>query len=324
MIAQPNTHESSLTQEWENVMLQVESRLASGVSRNHLIVVSGIRQDDLGALLERRKIGRRGESDDETGRAIGALKIWLADAAEAEAKLASGFAVTPTFQAIQGIIERARRGRRIVSIIGGVGVGKSEAAKAYAADNPRTHRQPGAVRVEFARGDDNLTAAYARILGALEGEKGRAYRSGEMRDAVAGLCRNGDVLLLDECNNLRDAAEMCRDLWALGVPVVMLGNPVYGKSVYGKGSTFDALASRALPHYFDVSTEDDVNAWLAWAGLGGVALRRAAVALACRPGANGGLRSLALLVDACRDYFPDKPIDAELLRAMAEQFRRPC
>lgn len=323
MIAQPNTDGNDFTPDWDVVMQQVESSLAGGLSRNRLLAASGVRRDDLELLLARRKIGRRSASNEETGQAIAALKTWLIDAEDAKVKQASGFAVTPTFQAIQGIIERTRRGNKIVSIIGGVGVGKSEAAKAYAAANPRTNRQPGAVRVEFKKADGNLSAAYARILGAIEGDKGRAYRSGEMQDAVAALCRAGDMLLLDECNNLKDATALGQDLREAGFSVVMIGNPTYGESVYGKSSAFDALASRALPHYFDQTTEEDVDAWLAWAGLGGLQLRKAAVDVACRPGPAGGLRNLALLVDACRDYFPDKEIDASMLRALFGQFRRP-
>jgi hypothetical protein len=323
MIPQGQINED-FPQEWEATMQRIESAIAGGVSGERLRVITGLRQDELDSLLARRLIGGRIGAPEKTGEAMQALADWLREDDSERTALSSGFAATPTFRAIQGIIERAIRGLKLVAIVGGVGIGKSEAGKAYAAKNPRTLRHPGAARIEFRQCDRKPAAALERILSALEGASGRAYRNGQLLDAIGNACRPGDCLILDECNNLQDAAEVARDIHALGIPVVMMGNHDFARAVFGSRSAFAALASRALRHEFPATTEDDVDAWLAWAGLSGADLRRVAVALAARPGPEGGLRSLALLVDTCRDYFPDRSVDGAMLREMARQFHRPC
>lgn len=324
MIPQSEKEDSDFPAEWEDTLKQIEIHLATGYPRKRLEAISGLPSSEFEALLSRSRFGASWSQRERTSKAIAELTEWLAEEAKHQQTTASGAAVTPTFQAIQGIIERARRGNKIVAITGGVGVGKSEAAKAYAAANPRTHHHPGAVRIEFKQSDRNSTAAMSKILSAMVGEYGVAYRSGHLLDDIGKAHRPGDVLLLDECNELGDAAEVIRNLRdSFQIPLVAMGNQDFDRNVYGKKSTFEALASRMLRYDFPVTTEADVDAWFVWAGLSGAALRKVAVDIAARPGANGGLRSLALLVNECRDLFPDRPIDAAMLKDIARQLGRP-
>lgn len=322
MIPQSNPRENPFPPEWESTISRVERFLAGGTPRSRLQVIAGIDSSELDILLSRRAIGRRYDQEEATGKAMQALGGWIDDEEKTLRTSAEGFAVTPTFNAIQNIIERARQSRKLVAIVGGVGVGKSEAAKAYAKAHPRSRHHPGAARIEFKESHRTPSAALEKILHELEGDVGHAYRNSHMLDAIASACRPGDCLILDECNYLREASNIGRDLHSLGIPVVMVGNPDFARAVYGKKSSFAALASRALRYEFNKTTEDDVDAWLAWSGLFGLELRRVAVDIAVQSGDHGGLRSLALLVDECRESFPDQPIDAGMLYEVARTLHR--
>ena len=337
MLPNRSENECEFPAEWENIMQRIETCLAGGVTRQRLQVIAGLTSSELDKLIDRRHLSTcapthnpiamlqwKEDRNTRQSEVMAALSSWLDDEEGQRILCTSGSAATPTFRAIHSIIERTRIGCKLVAIVGGVGVGKSEAGKAYAAANPRSQRNPGAVRIEFRQSDRKPAAALERILSALEGAAGHAYRNGQLLDAIGAACRPGDCLILDECNYLQDAAEIARDIHALGVPVIMMGNPDFARAVFGAKSAFAALASRALRHDFPATTEDDVDAWLAWSGISGADVRRTAVAIAARPGPTGGLRSLALLVDACRDYCPGRTIDGALLREMARQFHRPC
>lgn len=333
MIAQP-CDDDEPEGSHEHVMTRIESRLMTGYPRVRLAVECGILSIHLDRLLKRdfyrsynARYGTYSETDhlyfDKVDDYIEALKKWLADEAKSQAATAQ-FASTPTSQAIHGIIERARIGKQIVAIIGGVGVGKSEAAKAYIATHPRTHRKPGFARVEFNKGSSNPTAALHAIMSALVGEHGGRRPDALIYDIGREL-RPGDGLILDECNYLGEAIDAVRDLWdAYHVPIVVMGNPDFGKMVFtgNKKTAFSAFASRVLRHDIPVTKEEDVDAWLDWAGLSGSELRRVAIAIACRPGEHGGLRSLALLVEQCRALMQDGPIVAENLLHVAEYYGR--
>lgn len=303
----------------EKTIHTLETWLATGYPRRRLEVISGLKSEQFDTLL----------SDEPAwndylahSNAIDALALWFEEEESARNATANAFADTPTFLAIQGAIERARQGNKLIAITGGVGVGKSEAAKAYAAANPRTRSQPGAMRIEFKQSDRNSAAALGKILSLMAGERGGAYRTATLLDEIGKSYRPGDILILDECNELGDAAGIIRDLRdSFNLPIVAMGNQQFDRSIYGKRSTFDALASRMLRYDFPVTTEDDVDAWLAWEGISGARMRKAAISIAARPGPYGGLRSLALLIKECREY--GRPLDAEMLIEVARQMGRP-
>lgn len=310
------------TEQDEAVIARGEAILAAGYPKLRLRAATGLSEADIDTLMAREfpaaAFSGRGWLIDALRR----LTEWLADDA-AETGTDKGFAATPTFQKIHALIGHAHAQREIVAITGEVGIGKSEAAKAYVAAKPRRLKTAGAVRVQFSEADNKSIAALARILGALRGRDVDAYRKGQLMDAIGAALRPGDCLILDECNFLREGADIARCLHdAFNVPIVMIGNPTFGRTVWGKEDSFAALANRALRFDFPASTEDDVDAWLIWAGISGTALRRAAVKVATRPGRAGGLRTLAKVVSTCRAFYPGEELDAALLLAISEQIGR--
>ncbi len=114
---------------------------------------------------------------------------------------------------------------------------------------------------------------------------------------------------------------------AVDISIVMQGNPDLSGMVWGKSSKFARLASRANRYDFAATTEEDVDAWLAWRGAGeGLTpgerkkLTETACSIACRPTQNGGLRALADVFLIAEKMYGTK-VDAGLLRAMAEQIK---
>lgn len=324
MISNSEGKDNGYPKEWEAIISQVEIHLATGnPPRHRLEGIAGLTASEFSNLLERAPLPFRERDRSRHEKAIQALADWIAEREESKIAAPCGFAATPTFQAITAYIEDAHRDNLLCAITGGVGIGKSEAAKAYAATHPRTLLRPGAVRIEFTESDSNQTAALSKILGAMVGPHGGAYRSWQLEEEVGMACRPGDILLLDECNELGTAVNVIKSLRnRFDIPIVAIGNPDFTRNVYGKKSTFSALASRMLPLDIPRTTEADVSAWFAWEGLSGDALYSMAVAIACRGDAGGGLRSLALLVGRCRKKFPGRPVSAAMLRDVAASFGR--
>jgi hypothetical protein len=324
MIQDSESNGNGYPEEWESIISQIEIHLATGnPPRHRLEGIAGLMSSEFSGLLERAPLPFRERDRARLEKAIPALADWIAEQDASNATAVNGFAVTPTFQAFTAYIEDAHRDNLLGAITGGVGIGKSEAAKAFAAAHPRTMLRPGAVRVEFTDADSNQTAALSKILTALVGPHGGAYRSWQLEEEIGKALRPNDILLLDECNELGAAVNIIKSLRnRFDIPIVAIGNPDFTRNVYGKKSTFSALASRMLPRDIPKTTEADVAAWFAWADLSGADIYRMACAIACRAGEGGGLRSLALLIDRCRRKFPGRAITAGMLRDVAASFGR--
>lgn len=323
MIPDAENNRNAYPAEWETILQQVETRLATGCDRHRIEAIAGMPTDGFADLLKRSPFPIRAHEKARTEKAIAALSEWLAEQEQSNIEAPGGHADTPTYRAIYNSILDTRLNGEALAIIGGVGVGKSEPAKAFAAEFPRTLLRPGAVRVEFTDSDSNRTAALAKIAEALSCAEGGAYRSWQLETEIGKAYRPGDLLILDECNELGSAVDIIKSLRnRFDFPIVAIGNPDFGRNVYGNKSTFGALASRMLRIDFPKTTEADVAAWFAWAGLSGAALYDVAIAIACRPGETGGLRSLALLVAKCRQKFPGQPVSAAMLRDVAATYGR--
>ena len=322
----PNdSYVSQLTEEQECIMAKVETRLATGITAQRLNLETGVDLGYINRLLDRSRVIDQW-SVLETDDAVSTLAEWLDSETEIE-QTQSGFAVTPTFQNLQALFAHAHKSRQLVAITGSWGIGKSEAAKAYAASYPRGYQKPGALRIQFGDSDKKSAAAYSKILGALRGDKGHAYRNGNMHDAIGAALNPGDCLILDECNHLKEAMEVVRSLYDdFGVAIVMIGNPEFTDTVWGKQSRFAALASRAQRFDFPASTAEDVEAWLAWKGVldGKKPGERAgfikeAVKIGKRPGPDGGLRTLAHSIELHSRLYLSAPLDGKLLAEIANQ-----
>jgi DNA transposition AAA+ family ATPase len=231
------------------------------------------------------------------------LERW-ADAEDTQGADERGaWANTPTFDAIHQWIAFAQHNRALVAITGPWGIGKSEAASAYAATHPRMQGKRGALHIEFhslVRTDyDVLTT----IIEALQGQGAHAHRSDNM-NALSALLGPGDVLILNECNRLtgkRGPLGVIQDIHERArVGIVMIGNPDLKAAASGKEKGFEAIASRARHIALPGTTDEDVDAWLSWAGLKGKDWRKLCIAVAKTPGANGGLRPLGMALKEFR------------------------
>ncbi len=326
MIPTENTN-SRLTDQQENVMSKVETRLAAGLTVQRLSLETGIDVADINRLLKRDRLDNNwGGPKGETAAAVATLAEWMGG--ETESTLTqSEFAITPTFQNLQSLFAHAHKNRKLLAITGGVGIGKSEAAKAYVKTCPRGYRKPGALRIEFTNSDRKPAAAYAKILGALRGEVGHAYRNGNLHDAIGAALNPGDCLIMDECNYLNEAMDVVRSIHDdFGVSIVMIGNPEFTATVWGKKSRYSALASRTDRFEFPSSTAEDVEAWLAWKGVlvgmntaGRTKLIERAIYAGTRPSQSGGLRAIARGIDLCESVYSGAPLDGVLLEQVINQ-----
>ncbi len=319
MIHDQGKHRNGFPSEWDEILKQVEIRIATGSHRHRLEGIAGLSSSAFTSLLQRGPLSPSWSSDGaKFEKAIAALSEWLANETAKNSGEPAGYAETPTFRTIYNRINGVRLDGGLLAQVGGVGVGKSQPAKAVAADHPRTMSKPGAVYVEFTSSDGNQTAALAKIAEALSGPLSNAYRSWQLESAIGEAYRPGDLLILDECNELSNAAGIIKDLHnRFSWPIVAIGNPDFALSIYGKKSSFSALASRMPCDTYSKTTEAYVYVWFVWAGLCGERLLDVAIAIACRNGPMGGLRSLALLIKECQRAFPGLQINAEMLEQVA-------
>lgn len=295
----------------ETILARIESRLAAGLSRARLANEAETRLDTLENVLKRQKRFNIGFHYGDPREVIDNLERWLAEEDGQYAPKAAVHAPTPTYQRVTALLGIAQTRIQLIAITGDVGIGKSAAARAFAASQPKTDHAPGAVYVEFAEVDAKPTAALSRIFEALPGKGIAGHRQENLLDAIAGLLKPGDLLILDECNYLsgrngRDgrALDVIRDLHGKSrAGIAMLGNPELRARVWGKSEDFAALASRTLHYPMGHTTEEDVDAWLQWAGITGKAIRAATIKIAVRPGQNGGLRTLAKVIELARDLY---------------------
>lgn len=310
--------------EQEALLTRLDSRVAAGTSLLRLHLETGIRQDQLAALIQREPSSRFGWEPSlfET------LAQWL-DATPAAHELPTTRADTPSFKTISSLLGMAHQSRSLIAITGPVGFGKSFAATCYAAQNPRSHRKPGAVRIQFNKTDNKPSAALAAILAGLHGESVGSYRNGNLYQAVGTKLRPGDFLILDECQRLETAVDIVASLHDdFGVGIAMIGNPDFSNAIWGKDRTFDALGSRILRHDFTHSTGEDIETWLAWKGvLEGLsvkdraALVKTAVTIGTRPGREGGLRTLSQIMDYAERAYGNQPMNGPLLSVLVKQLK---
>lgn len=267
--------ETAQSNEFSKNIANIESILSAGFSLDRLANETAIDRQNIDILLS----GNYPEGFHYYNLAQDKEKIsaWLT---EHEQHTVKEFSDTPTLISISALISKAHHQEEIVSITGGVGVGKTTAARNYIKDNPRGYDRPGAFLVEFKEADKRMTSALERILDSMLGARFRKEKqsSSLMLRVICSNIRQGDCMIMDECNRLVDGKsrtiEIARDIYdSTGIGIVMLGNPDFNSKVYGEDGDFDALASRAFRFDFPVTTAGDVDSWIQWKGLGAVGIR---------------------------------------------------
>lgn len=312
------------TEDQEKMIKRIETIIAAGYPFSRLVAETGEPENIIKKVLERGYFLSSEYEKSRRDKTLSALGEWLETH---EKKGNPQYANTATFQKIQAIITGAHRIGDFVAITGDVGIGKSCAAIEYVRQHPRVHNKPGAVRVEFTRADRNDSSALFTILSALAGDveaSRSAYRNGHLMSAVGKLLNRRDCLILDECNYLGAAADIVRDIHEkTGAAIVMMGNPELSSTIWGKKKQdFSALASRATHFDFPCTMEKDVEAYLDWKGITGAKMRKAAVAVAVRPGQSGGLRTLTKILGVLENYYPGVQLDADTFNELAAQIGR--
>ena len=318
--------EDVFTEQQQATLQQVESRLAAGFSREKVAWLSGVDRQNLEKLLGREAPNCWASNDQYDQETVDAAFKSLAEWLDSEQKSGAddaGYAITPTFDLLQNLYAQANSGGLFLAITGAWGIGKSEAARFYCANHPRTHNKPGAVRIQFDEADAKPAAALAKIALHLNAPS-HAYRNGNLMGGIITTLRPGDFLLLEECQLLGEALNVIASIRdAVDIGMVMQGNPDLTSMIWGKSSKFARLASRANRYDFAATTEEDVDAWLAWYGAGeGLTpgerklLTEAACTIACRPTQNGGLRALADVFLIAKKLYNQK-VDAGFLKKLA-------
>lgn len=241
----------------------------------------------------------------------------------------AAYALTPTFQRMQDLIGHAHQQNIIVAITGAWGIGKSQAARYYAATHPRRYNQPGAVHVPLNETENSPRQVLGKILHHLGIPAGKQSQR-SMMQTVLGVFRPGDHLILDECQKIKEALEVISALHdEAGIGITMIGNPAFSRAVWGESDDFPALASRAHRFDFPANTEQDVDAWLAWHGFPPgldtrqrAAFERTAIQIGTSGNSSGGLRALSQAGEMYRITNAGKLLTADKLANVIAKTKR--
>lgn len=314
---------TQLVEEAEPLVCAIEKRLHQEHLLPRVLVETGIHEEVLRGLLDRRAPNphyHQRYSINARQEALQRLAAWLADDKRSR-KATPGHAPTPTLRAIFSIIVEAMEASLLEVVVGGYGIGKSKAAEAVVEQFPRSVSQPGAVVIEL-RSEDNTVA---KCLGTLVKRLRHDSRPAGGYAELCRLLRPGDVLILDEANYLSDCGRggmvnVIRDLWKdTGAGVVLLGNPIMKERRSGGivgNDLYGAFLSRAMVHDFTRgNTREDVETWMVWKGLAGKELAEMFVKLATARSAGeyGGIRRLEMLLAMVSRRFPGQEITSELV-----------
>lgn len=304
----------------EETVYQVERRMPGIHTFSSLAKHLGIDASRLGQLLTSQTSDWSPGEHAYKRKMLGLLSTWLDSDAEDDI---AGIASTKTFDRLQKAYEQAFIKKRIVSIVGEVGIGKSLAAKHYWRQYPKTRRSNGVVYVEFRTGDTKENSILGRIVEVLYGQGLISTLSGDPMTIIEDTLGPEDQLLADEFHftiaNGNRGGEVFHSLYnATGMSIVLQGNASLTGTLWNdKKQPFQGLADRAWCFNGLSTTEEDVKAWMHWAGHDNEALIRAAVKVAARPGQSGGLRTLSLLIEMYEAFHQEKKLTAQSFTAYA-------
>lgn len=317
-------YEYSLNDADQAAIDHLQRCIACGDEIGDIAKEAGIRVDFLVAMIDGRKpyFGRPSRVD-EVAELYEALVSW-------HTKEISNppFAETPTFMGITKHIAYAHAAGKALSIIGGVGIGKTIAQLAYCRGYPRTPQSPGALRIILTEDCASAKNALWKVYCALypgQASSALRFRRSDMQDGIVRALRKDDILLFDEANHLDESIDSIRDIYdrvAGKVGMVFLGNPKFDSLVYAESDKFSAFANRARPIRYLQSTLGDVQVWCLWAGGGWTdnTVLPFAISVGAAAGKYSGLRSLSDVRDYLIANYPDTHDDAALILSTLKQF----
>jgi DNA transposition AAA+ family ATPase len=236
---------------------------------------------------------------------------------------------TPTSQKIHGALAYAQTTPTIALIYGGAGVSKTTTALRYVADEGKTssskwdgfRSQPQTFYVSAAQWIRTPVAILQQIAEAVGTLTEHAYRNNTLAKAILRVLQPGDLLIVDEAQNLDPAAldgiRYFHDEGGIGI--AYLGNEEVYTRINGRTrrAAFAQLSSRIGKRlHIELPHADDVDAILEAWGIGGRKELEFAHNVALRP---GGLRDLAQVLRYARVLSTGlgKPVDARIMKASA-------
>ena len=230
----------------------------------------------------------KGKYPGDIGRLNGEVRRYLA-ARQERLKLGlteePGFVPTETTDRVQGLFRQAQHMPVITVIVGEPGVGKTQAAEDYKAQNPNVVMITAAAKHGSARW----------LLGALGSEINLTERGTSLRLLPMLVdyfrARKRPLIIADEANHLAmEAVELLRHLYdRAGCGIALVGNPTVTVRLNGsKGSEFAQITRRIGGRAnVDKATKGDASMLLdAWK-VEDPEVRKLLRATAARPGALG-------------------------------------
>ena len=307
-------------EEQAEIVDQTINRMAGGRhTRAYLAKHLGLSAAALGQLLNRQTSNMNAREHAENRKIVAALSAWL-DRDEADR------ALTPTLQMMLNIYRTAFKTHDFLSVVGDVGIGKTEAAMEMLRENPKTRYSPGVVYVRLQSCDITRKAILARIVQALFDLEVIQTTAGDHMTILKDNLGPDDLLIVDEFQNALDvdikAGKVFHDIADnLETHVVLQGNPSVNATLWDeRNHELDGLASRTQRTPPLSTTKADVEVWMQWAGYEDAALVKAAVKFAARRGRNGGLRALRMLFKQIEDWFPDEKLTDRSFLQHAQDF----
>lgn len=230
--------------------------------------------------------------------------------AERERRAPEPFCHIDAATAIEEIVNMARQMRRMASIVGDPGVGKTTALKRYADDDRE------AVYCVMSPSKSSMIATLMAV-GEAVGRPFRARTAGEVHNLIVHDIRDRlGVLLVDEAQHVND--RVLDELRCIhdesGVPIVFAGNSEL-RSRFGNSKTagFGQFLSRIGPRLDLASSRDDIRALAFHLG----ADTGAANWLVERAAGNGNLRTVDSIMAAARDLARSETVNRAALQRAA-------
>lgn len=320
--AETQAENARVVAEAEPIVAAVEKRLQQENILVRVLVETGVKEEVLRGLLERRvprDLAREVYRPSARNDALAALAAWLSEDKKRR-NAAPGHADTPTLKAIYRILAEGMEFGLMSVIIGAFGIGKSRAGELVVDEFPRSRHQPGAVLVELRTEDTTVARCIESLCRRLRHD---THGRGSYAD-LCRLLRPGDLLILDEAQRLGNCdkgamVEVVRDLHKdTGAGIALIGNPIMKRGRDGiiGNDLYGAFLSRAEVHDFTKgNSREDVEAWMLWKGLSGRRLADKLVALATKlsNGQFGGLRELEKVYSQAARRHPGEAVTTDLV-----------
>lgn len=289
------------------VLNRIESIMAGGFGIDRIVLRSGVQEIRIRELIQRSdrsSLPHRdplGHLDNQQVDSLQALQKWLEEYERAQEEGGRAiFADTPMSRNLIGVCRKASAEKLLILVVGSWGIGKSYTFRKFATDYPMTLDRPGAAFISLVEADKG-PAIYQKVDRALSMEETHVTRANSLYRNVPNRLRAGDVLIFDEGNYLfeKGAWKTVRDIYDNSEASIIINcNEVAVSDISAEGARIGAFMSRCRRFFFmEGNNEADVEKFMGARGYAGEDLIRAAVTIATKNDATGGLRGLSNALD---------------------------